>query len=80
MKLIRTTKLVFITLECYSTIEDIQQTFEFTVQANDFDRITDENILREIDKMSFGYDFDEMTIKVVERDFNGNFIEREISE
>ena len=49
-------------------------------RQSDFDRITDENILREIDKMSFGYDFDEMTIKVVERDFNGNFIEREISE
>lgn len=79
MKLIRTTKLVFVTLECYSTIEGMSQTFEFTIQASDFDIVTDETIMREIDKLSFGYDFDEMTIKVVERNFNGNFIEREIS-
>lgn len=78
MKLISTKKLIFVTLECYSTIEDIQQTFEFTVQANEFDRVTDEKILHEIEQMSFGYDFDIMIVKIVERGFNGNFIEREI--
>ena len=78
MQLIRTTQFIFITLECYSTIEDIQETFEFTVQASDFDIVTDERILYEIEQISFGYDFDEMTIKIVERDTNGNFVEREI--
>lgn len=78
MKLIPTKHFAFITLECYSSNEDISQTFEFTIQANTFDRVSDKGILHEIENMSFGYDFDEMTIKVVERDINGNFIEREI--
>lgn len=79
MKLIETSKLLFITVDCYSSNEDISQTFTFTLQSSIWETVDDKRISHEIEMMNFGYDFDEMTITVIERDCcTGQFIEREI--
>lgn len=78
MKLIPTSNCIFVTLDCYSSSEDISNTFEFAIQSNECEKVNDKTILREIEKISFDYDYDEMTVKVVERDFDGHFVERVI--
>lgn len=78
MKFIPISKCIFITLDCYSSSEDISNTFEFAIQSHEYEKINDKMILNEIENMSFDYDYDEIIIRVTEREFNGQFIEREI--
>ena len=79
MKLIKTSKLLFVIVDCYSSNEDISQTFTFTLQSSIWEAVDDKRISHEIEMMNLGYDFDEMIITVIERDCcTGQFIEREI--